>query len=243
MPTPRLTFVFHDCFMLEFDETVIIFDYWRDSLTDKDKHDFPSFLNVIRPDKKLYVIVSHHHKDHFNKKIFLWAQRFPNIRYIISPDVFRAAGYILREKGNYKGYKPPLERVSVLDNEWSGEGSHTPNFPQVYEDDTLKVTAFGSTDIGNSYAVEIEGYRVFHAGDLNAWDTPSNSNGTELKESRASFCKIVYDIQKHHPEFDLAMFPLDSRRGEEYWWGAAFFVRTIKCRRLVPMHLTLRQMI
>lgn len=33
----------------------------------------------------------------------------------------------------------------------------------------MKVKAFDSTDEGLSYLVEMDGIRIFHAGDLNNW--------------------------------------------------------------------------
>lgn len=222
-----LTYIYHDCFMLETTEAVMIFDYWKDPLSKGKDKDFPPILDEIDERKKTYVIVSHHHKDHFTKRIFLWAQRFPEITHIISEDTFKSVKYMLREGGTYHGYKPPLSNVHML---CPGE---------TYEDKCLKIKAFRSTDIGNSYMVETGGRTFFHAGDLNAWLWLDESTEDEISNARSDYEGIIAEIRDEYPEVDLAMFPVDSRLGREYWWGAKYFVEKIQTRLFVPMHFEL----
>lgn len=222
-----ITYIYHDCFLIETDEVSILFDYWKDPLADEQSKDFPPVLDEINPHKPLYVLISHHHKDHFSRRIFKWYQRFPRIRYIISPDVYRSVKYLLTPGGNYIGNKPPLDIVTMLT---AGES---------YQDSMVKVEAFDSTDIGNSYVVKVSGYNFFHAGDLNAWLWLDESTPEEIHEARSSFMKIVASIKDKYPSFDIVFFPLDSRLGREYWWGADYFVSQIKARVFIPMHFEL----
>lgn len=239
----ELTYIYHDCFMIETPEAVIIFDYWKDPLsfsapivndkkegtetTGRNFKDFPPLLDEINTDKPLYLIVSHHHKDHFSRRIFLWSKWFDDITFIISKDVYRAVRYMLVEHGTYEGHKPPLDRVHVL----------TPG--EVFEDRNIKVKAFGSTDIGNSYAVETSGVSIFHAGDLNAWLWLDESTPREIEDAENAFNEIVDRIRAEFPSFDLVMFPVDSRQGREYWRGARYFVNKILTTLFVPMHFEL----
>lgn len=213
--------------MFETSEAVLIFDYWKDPLSTGKNKDFPPLLDEINPRKALYILVSHHHKDHFTRRVFLWSQRFKNIQYIISKDVFKAVKYLFSEDGNYKGHKPPRETVHTLDR---GES---------FSDGILKVKAFGSTDIGNSYAIEINGLKIFHAGDLNAWLWIDESTSQEVERARTEYTYIINEIQNEYPFFDLVMFPVDSRLGKEYWWGAKYFVNQINTKLFVPMHFEL----
>lgn len=222
-----LTYIYHDCFVAETASAVMIFDYWKDPRSKGHDKDFPPLLDEIDPSKKLYVIVSHHHKDHFTRRIFLWAQKFPDISYIISRDVFKAVRYMLSSGGNYDGYRPPEGSVHVLE---PGES---------YEDNCIFVKAYGSTDIGNSYVVESEGYRLFHAGDLNAWIWLDESTEEEVRESKRDFSEILDNIASDYTGFDAVMFPVDSRMGREYWWGAKIFCLRFSFGVFVPMHFEL----
>lgn len=134
---------------------------------------------------------------------------------------------MLTEGTTYNGYRPAKDSVHIL----------APG--ETYKDANIYIKAFASTDIGNSYAVEIGGKRIFHAGDLNAWLWLDDSSEEEIKEARESYVRIISDIKKEYPDFDLVMFPVDSRLGREYWWGARYFVNNILTKLFVPMHFEL----
>lgn len=222
-----VTYIYHDCFTLAQEDTVLIFDFWKDPLSVGRDKDFPPLLETLKNFKNVYVLVSHHHKDHFSRRIFLWDKVIPNITYIISKDVFSSIKYMFREGSTYKGHVPPQDRVIVL-------------YPgQSFQDAIIKVMAFSSTDIGNSYSVEINGKTFFHAGDLNAWLWIDESTKDEIEEARRNFSEIVSSIKAIHPQLDLVMFPVDSRLGREYWWGAKYFVENIDCKIFIPMHYEL----
>ena len=96
---------------------------------------------ALRRRQPMYVLVSHEHRDHYNPEILTWKNLKNNIHYIF-----------------------PCE-MSSLD-----ELSGLPNIVYLdrgesYEDDRLRVNAFGSTDMGVSYLVTAEGKTIFHAGD------------------------------------------------------------------------------
>lgn len=227
MPGYCLTYIYHDCFLLETEKAVMIFDYWKDPLSKGKGKDFPPMLDEFDRSKNIYVVVSHHHKDHFSRRIFLWNSLFPGIKYIISKDTYKAVKYMLQPEGTYKGHRPPAESVSVLS---PGE---------YYQDNNLVIKAYGSTDIGNSYAIETDNFKFFHAGDLNAWLWLDESTPQEVAEARSSYEGIIKDIKNDFPRFDLVMFPVDSRLGREYWWGAKYFVNQILTDLFVPMHFEL----
>lgn len=221
-----LKYIWHDCFFFESDNLSIVFDFWIDPLESNDE--LPLFLNKIDKQKPLYVLVSHHHKDHYTKKIFEWEKRFEHVKFIISKDVAISARHILCGDSIYKGFKPSTSSVVVLK---PGEK---------YLDNLLNVEAFGSTDIGNSYAVTLfTGETIFHAGDLNAWIWKDESTEAEVNEELEKFNKILDDVYDAHKSFDYCMFPVDSRIGSEYYTGAKIFVRRFDVRRFFPMHFGL----
>lgn len=205
---------------------MLLFDYWKDPLSGSDK-DNPPLLSLLDRGKPIFIFVSHHHKDHFSRRIFLWQQRFPGIQYIISKDVRKAVNYMLKEDSTYAGFKPAKESVHILS---PGDS---------FKDSLINIKAYPSTDIGNSYVVECDGMRFFHAGDLNAWLWIDESTDKEISEARTQYIEILDSIRSDYEEFTLVMFPVDSRLGTEYYWGARYFVHKFRCDLFVPMHFEL----
>lgn len=223
-----LKFIWHDCFVLETPAFAAVFDFWKDGRRSAASGEPPAFLSSIPEDKPLYVLVSHHHKDHFHRSIFNWEQVHPEIRFIISKDTERAARFMFREKTVYNGFKPSTEKVTVLR---PGES---------FSDSLLTVDAFGSTDTGNSYLLtDANGMTAFHAGDLNAWIWKDESSEKEIEEAENAYLSIVKKIAERSSSIDFAMFPVDSRIGTDYWTGAYHFVRIIDVARFFPMHFCL----
>ena len=222
----RITYIYHDCFLLETENAVFLFDYWKDPFTVYNK-DFPPLLELIDTSKPFYVLVSHHHKDHFSRRIFFWYKRFHNIRYIISEDTLKSVRYMFRDGSTYSGPKPPDSSIVVLK-----EGD-------VWEDDVVKISAFGSTDVGNSYVVTTNGRNYFHAGDLNAWIWKEDSSEKEMEEALNEFFQKINAIKENFSKFEIAMFPVDSRLKTDYFTGASIFVREFDVKLFIPMHFEL----
>ena len=119
-----LTYVWHDCFIYSNGTIAIIFDFWKDPLLcgsgnrdheNRERDDFSHLMQKIMAEsKQIYVVVSHHHKDHYTKKIFDWSRKFPGIKYILSKDVAKYARHILTKDSIYSGIKPDPENVFVV---------------------------------------------------------------------------------------------------------------------------------
>ncbi len=71
----KITYIFHSGFSVEFDDVVLIFDYYKGRL--------PKFPK----DKKIFVFASHFHQDHFDRKIFELSEEYENVTYILSNDI------------------------------------------------------------------------------------------------------------------------------------------------------------
>lgn len=220
-----VTYIWHDCFVVETDKVMMVFDYWKDPTLSKDT--LPRFLQEFNRDKSLYVMVSHFHKDHYSKTIFEWSRYYPNIHFIISKDVARHARHIFTPDSIYSGFRPDENKVIILRE---GEG---------YMDSKIYIEAFGSTDIGNSYYLETDGRSFFHAGDLNAWIWKEESTEEEVAKSIEDYKSILKTIASQHKEIDYVMFPVDSRIGSGYFTGAEMFVREIIVNHFFPMHFEL----
>lgn len=222
-----VTYIHHDCFMVESPLCTIVFDYWTDPQSPSGQA--PRFLDRIPAGRPLYVFVSHHHKDHFTKEIFSWASRLPNIHYIISKDTAQFCRHIMSPTSVYAGPKVNPAKVTEL------RRGHT------FDDGLLKAVAFGSTDIGNSYMIETQGARIFHAGDLNAWIWKDESTPGEVKQALDLFQSKMKEITAvlHGGRVDICFFPVDSRIGSEYWTGARIFLERVDTGAFFPMHFGL----
>lgn len=232
-----LTYIWHDCFVARTPECSIVFDYLTDPRAGEGE--LPRFVESDNPEETLprhlplYVLVSHHHKDHFTRDIFRWAELFPNVRYILSKDTMRICRHVFSPTAVYGGPKVDPARLTVLR---PGES---------FDDGTVRVRAFGSTDIGNSYLVQAGGARFFHAGDLNAWIWKDESTPGEVKMALDDYRRKLGDITAFLQTLpdggrvDFCMFPVDSRIGSGYSTGAAMFLEAVETVRFFPMHFCL----
>lgn len=71
----KITYLSHSGFLVELEETYMLFDYYKGELPRMDR------------EKKMLVFVSHAHYDHYKKEIFMLRQEFGSIRFILSSDV------------------------------------------------------------------------------------------------------------------------------------------------------------
>lgn len=232
----KLTYIYHDCFLLEMQDMAVLFDYFADSEQmacdvkerRKRKEELPDFLKHLNNDINLYVVVSHHHKDHFSSAIFEWSKFFCNIHYIISEDV---------AKFPFSFRKCDKEsRCSSVSNSADIVAVLRPG--EEYADERLQIKAFPSTDIGNSYMLTIAGKKFFHAGDLNLWQWHDDTQA-EITAAQNAYFPIVEHISQQTEEIELCMFPVDSRLGGDYAQGARIFLENLHIRHFVPMHFCL----
>lgn len=262
----KLTYLYHSGFLLETDSCYVLFDYFLDgaaipphdrfkggvgraigawdsaSLVEHDEIRFMGELKISVPnehvpgvvatlllnlDKPLYVLVSHFHKDHFLPFIFKFADyakkrrslgSYPEIKYVISTDV---------RKYRRKFCEPYEDLISYL-----AKG-------EIFEDELLKVSAFGSTDVGLSFGVTVkeQNFNVFHAGDLNYWHWQEESTKEEIEEAHDFFKREMAFIAERCEHFDLVMFPCDPRMVNNFLAGAEEFLEQVPFNCLVPMHV------
>lgn len=221
------TYIFHSCFLVNTPDCRIIFDYWQDP-----SGLLPDLLEADG-DKPLYVVVSHFHKDHYNPEIFRWAEQRNNVRYILSKDTAKRGRHFFSPTSTHRGPHIDPSIVTVI-----REGD-------VYRDEYVTIRAFGSTDEGNSYLVETDGRSIFHASDLNAWIWKGESTEKEVEDAIALFRRKIQPIKdllasrESKGKIDVAMFPVDSRIGEEYWTGAKIFLKELPVGFFLPMHFGL----
>jgi len=202
----KLTYLYNSGFVVESERFMIILDYFKDTNE--------AFVQqaLTSGKEKIYVLATHWHPDHFNREVMRWTKVRPDIQYVFSDDI--------REQMTW---------VNFPDVVFLEKG-------QVWEDELLRVRAFGSTDVGSSFLIETEGKWLFHAGDLNNWHWDEESTPKESQTAEDDFLKEVALLAETTTQVDLAMFPVDPRLGKNYMRGAQQFIERIRTKVFAPMH-------
>lgn len=170
-----------------------------------------SFL-AEHPDKHLYIMVTHSHGDHYSPIIF------------DTPFVTHAGGvvYIFHEE-----LKETINREEV----------HYLETGKDWGDNQIMVKAFGSTDCGGSFYVEIEDQKLFHAGDLNNWHWNQEADEEYIELYETHWQRELGRLTDSVRLLDLLMFPTDLRLGRDYLKGLRSLLAMTEVKYLAPMHL------
>lgn len=162
--------------------------------------------DISLKDKKIIVFVSHGHEDHYTEEIFKWNKDFKDISYVLSSDI----EIIPKEENIY--IMDPYKNLKLED---------------------IDIHSFGSTDLGLSFLVNIEGLNIFHAGDLNWWHWEGDPEDEKLRMERG----FKEELSKLTPfNIDIAFVPVDPRLDKAFSLAGEYFIKTIKPKYFIPMH-------
>lgn len=204
-----VTYIYHSCYLIEFEEFSILFDFYKDVRREDGSYWVKDYLLNRKGD--LYVLCSHSHYDHFSPEILAWKEQKKNIHYIFSRELLVSG-------------KTTIGDAIYLDKE------------DVYRDQRLTIKAFGSTDAGGSFLVEYNNRHIFHAGDLNNWHWNEEVDKEEALSYENYFLCELELVSEHNDRLYLAMFPIDPRLGKDFMKGAEQFVSRIRTNYFLPMH-------
>lgn len=208
-PTATITHLFHSGFAVETATHFLIFDYYQPSqgkTTTIEEGIITS--DYLKTKKNILVFVSHNHGDHFDPRILEWAKDNPAITYIFSSDV-------------------TVSKASLT--------SYTLSAYETVKVGQVFIQTFGSTDQGISFHLELDGLKIFHAGDLNWWHW-SGESPHEQSLAAATFKAEMEKLTAQNLSIDIAFFPIDRRMEEFYSIGAEYFADKLRPSLLVPMH-------
>ena len=206
----KLDYIYHSGFAIEADGVTVIIDYYKDTSEEAPNRGIVHDCLLKKPGM-LYVLSSHFHPDHFNREVLSWKEERPDIRYIFSKDILKH------------------RRAAAEDATYINKGD-------VYEDPNIRIEAFGSTDVGISFLIDLQGIRLFHAGDLNNWHWEDESTPAEIREAANFYHQELETLARETDYVDLALFPVDPRLGKDYTRGAREFVDRIHTLQFAPMH-------
>jgi L-ascorbate metabolism protein UlaG (beta-lactamase superfamily) len=219
----RITWLSHSGFLVEVIDAVLVFDMFQDPAKTVEEF-FLSRHGSSVPPAPVYFFVSHSHADHCSPEILRYAEE-SNVAYVLETEAARSL-----LEGDRQGLRLPERAVVRMK---PGDAA---------DFGSMKVHAFGSTDQGVSFLVQLDGHWVFHAGDLNDWYWESESTEKELAEDEAAFDRIVADLAatlsgSNPAVLSVAFLPLDPRLGRHADRGALRFLDAIPAHTIVPMHL------
>ncbi len=164
--------------------------------------------------KPLYIFASHRHGDHYVPEIFDYGEKFAGTRYVLDSGI--TVPYDLGEDVRARiTFVQPHEDVQVGD---------------------VRVRTLCSTDEGVAFLVDVDGKRLYHAGDLHLWlwgehDTPA--------EAAAMTEAFQHEVRRFAGiPIDVAFLPLDPRQSAaQSPLGLDFYARTLTIGHIFPMHL------
>lgn len=171
---------------------------------------FKGNLPEIPENKPLYIFASHRHPDHFAPVIFEVAAAHSNTKLILSSDIWRK--------------RIPVEQK---------ENTVFLDPAKTWEDGLLMVETFKSTDEGVAFWCRVNGYEIYHAGDLNHWYW----DGEEEQWNKDMTEAYRKEIKKMHGRTaDAAFLPLDPRQEQYFYLGIDDFMKEADAKRIFPMH-------
>ncbi|GHW02333.1 hydrolase [candidate division SR1 bacterium] len=213
------TYLYHSGFVIETDNSVLIFDYYRNDPANGSISDGVINQKFFEStNKPIIVFVSHSHYDHFNPVIFEWSQFCPDITYILSADLPPLAKLGKNRVVISPFQNRKIEKESGLD---------------------LTVISIPATDAGNAYLVKVDGMSFYHSGDhanrVRTGDPKAQSEWmtqTYLNELRWLFMKVSTPI-------NLAFVPVIAPFEGDYLSSLDLMIRHYdpKIEHIVPIHL------
>ena len=194
----------HSGFLVETGSSYYLFDHIRGDLPD------------LSEKKKLFVFVSHAHRDHWDPGIF-------TDRRLRNADSF-ILGFDIRD---------PYEELVR-------QGRIPSGIPVIWASpqETIRIREFTcepllSTDEGVAFPVRTEEGVIYHAGDLNWWHWNGDPEERNLERAR-NFKREIDRLKGIH--IDAAFVPLDPRLEDAYCLCMDYCMETLDAERVFPMH-------
>ena len=201
----KVTYLKHSGFMVERRNYIYLFDYIGGNI---DK--------AIKSDKKIYVMVSHIHDDHFSKIIFDIATKHDNVTYVLSYDVVKK----IKKNAILSKMTEQLNIIRVQAHE-------------KYKIDDIVVETLKSTDEGVAFIVSEKDGTIYHAGDLNWWHWDGEPKSWN-RNMEVNFKREIDSMKGR--KIDIAFVPLDPRQEEAYYMGMDYFIKNVGANEIYPMH-------
>jgi L-ascorbate metabolism protein UlaG (beta-lactamase superfamily) len=141
--TPALHYFYNSGWLVETDNHLLLFDFIADTASGVSWAGLQQSLKEgIAKRKKVLVLITHDHKDHFDPAIFKLSRTDRDITYLLGWD--------------YKDQSPG----SAIHIIRPGDSLHSKGY---------SVFAHTSSDEGSGLLIKVDGYVIYHAGDHALW--------------------------------------------------------------------------
>lgn len=253
----RALHIYHSGFYMEFTHCTMLFDYYEGTLpplkTDKPLYVFASHVHrdhfsfcvftkeELRAHPNVFYFLSNDIKRKYNRNFFLrqgvTKEQYERIIFVKAGETVCTEG---EEKNpeetdtlsaadglNKADKRNRLNKADKPDRLYEGkeqDGNALPGF---------RIRTLHSTDAGVAFLIEVDGRRIFHAGDLNWWSWEGESREDEAEMERA-YKDEIKKLEGEH--IDLACLPLDGRQKERFALGFDWFMRHVETAHAYPMH-------
>jgi L-ascorbate metabolism protein UlaG (beta-lactamase superfamily) len=140
----EITYIFHNCFVLQLPDKAFLFDYPADEYLTEARR--AAIISRIR-DTDLYLCSSHNHHDHFNRKAPELSTYTKSLTYILSRDIVK----------NNRQFK-------------AMPSCYTVEADQSYTINDFTVDTFLSNDEGVAFLIHLGPLNIYFGGDLANWN-------------------------------------------------------------------------
>lgn len=199
----KITYIHHSSFMAEMENAAFLFDYYEGDIPE------------IKTGKRLFVLASHRHGDHFSPVIFKLAADGRDVQFVLSDDIWKRN--VPEELLSRTVFLGPGESRCLED----GRGGK------------IKVEAFKSTDEGVAFLLTVGDKVIYHAGDLNNWVWAGEPRRDNERMSE-NFHKEVKKLSGRH--IDVAFMLIDPRQEKDFYLGMDDFMSMAGADVVFPMH-------
>lgn len=169
-------------------------------------------LPALDTSKPVFVFASHSHADHYNPEIFTLLRAL-GMRQIIA---------VLAKDIPQKRWPELLQPVV--------KAFHSMEYDLPFH---THIQTLLSTDSGVAYFVTCPEGNIFHAGDLNEWNSPDTPE-QERRQMTGSYRAAINKLKGK--AIDIAFLPLDPRLKECYADGFLYFLKNMNVKQVFPMH-------
>ena len=97
----------------------------------------------------------------------------------------------------------------------------------------LQVHTLRSTDSGVAFVVEVDGKKIYHAGDLNwwHWNGESDAFNNMIKKQYTSEISKIKGVS-----IDIGFVPVDPRLEDKYILAIDYLMQNVDIKHVFPMH-------
>ena len=179
---PPIHYFYNSGWMIETDKHVVVIDFITHAASGTTLRQLENLLRQADSrGKKIIVLVTHEHQDHFDPLIFQLSNNFSGIKYIL-------------------GWKYKADASIPIQTLIAGDSVIQADY---------KIYTHASTDAGVGFLIEIDGYTIYHAGDHALWTMQMLESFTDqlkqirskakhidlafLPAARGMFTKCTYD--------------------------------------------------